>query len=498
MRQLDGLYSLVLRLTKSEKRYFRLFTQLQQGDRLYWHLYELILRENGNDGQVQAAFVARYSAAQFESARKHLYAVLLKSLRNFRADQDLETRLAGQIEEAQILFSKGISALAIAQLQAVQQAALKGEKLALYQWALERELTYRMQSEFRGETEESLIERHETVGMLLRQQIFQHQHTALNHLLLFRYFQQGFTRSPSDDERLNDLLLEEHRINAMPHRSSFESRKLHLHFQAAYFLMTGQYADSLTTYDEMNRLFEQNPLRQQSEGLYYTYLIDGILTGLRSTGDYTRMSAFLDRVEARIRQHPVEVYGLEDLLRSHRMSIHLDQEQFTEALSLFGQSPLVTSPYALNSPTHGQMLLLFYGACASLGLGNHSAALRWINQLLDLPQPTLSQTLYTAVRLFELIIHLDRDDPDHVAYKIRSVEWKLRSHKRLFRAERLVLNSIRLVCQQGWEHAGLSALLDELQALKGSAYDSRLSLLFDFGKWLRTKRAASERQADRR
>ena len=485
MNQINGLYILVLQLTKSEKRYFKLFCQLQQGERLYWQLYELIQREKGNHERIKAAFGEKYSASKFESARKHLYAVLLRSLRVFRADSTLENRLTGQIEEAQILFEKGLSELAITQLKAVQETARQYEKPLLGQWASQLELDYLMHTEFSGQTEESIVARHEQVSALLRQQVFLHQHTAINHLLLFRYFHQGLTRSSTDDEGLHDLLLEEHRINATPHRHSLESRRLHLHFQAAYFLMTGQYNESLDTYQEMETLFSQKNQLPQQTSLYFTYLIDGILTGLKSTRDYPAMELFLNSLEPLARRQPA---GLGELLASHRIAILVSSGKFAEAVELFQQqvSSTIDTENATNL-MHGRALLFFYGAVAHFGRGKSRETLQLINFLLSVPQARISRTLYTATRLVELLVHAEMAGEEYLPYKIRSMEWKLRSQKRLFQAERLVLSVLKQALQQGWQHPSVGTHIEELRALHNSTYDSRLNQLFDFAAWLTAK-----------
>ena len=487
MRQIDGLYTLILRLTKSEKRYFGLFAQLQGGNRLYWQLYELIQQEHGDDERIRTIFYGQHSASQFEAARKHLYAVLLKCLRNYRTDSDVETRLMTQIEEAQLLFSKGIIPLAIDGLRSVQQKAARHELLRIQQWALELELDYLMQREFLHESEESIVDRHEQLNTLLRQQVFNHQHSALNHLLLFRYFQQGQTRSSGDDARLNDLLLEEHRVNALPHRNSVESDKLHLHFQASYFLMTGQYADSLKMYHELNTLFEQQDRLGRQATSYYLYLIDGILMGLKSGRNFDTMHSFIMEIQRAAGQQSDKRYGLSELLTSYQLSIYLEQSQFPEALAMFIQEEATALPLTRSTVTHGRALLLFYGACVHFGVRDFGASLQLINQLLYLPSTALSRSLYTTVRLFELVIHVELGGEDYLPYKIRSIEWKLRAQQRLFRAERLVFQCLRQAGQTGWHHPDLSPIVSELKEVTSNTYDSHLNEFFNFTAWLTRK-----------
>lgn len=73
------LLMLVNTLTKAEKRYFHLCANLQNGDKVYLTLFNLI-DANTSPEQLYTRFCQIQDGKSFETAVKHLYRVLLECL----------------------------------------------------------------------------------------------------------------------------------------------------------------------------------------------------------------------------------------------------------------------------------------------------------------------------------------------------------------------------------------------------------------------------------
>ncbi len=104
MRSVEALQTLVASLTKSEKRYFKLFCDRQEGDKAYWRLYQILEAEPPGAARVQEAFGRYHPLPLLEAARKHLYKMLMKSLRSYHADRSLHQQLLGLLQVVLILF----------------------------------------------------------------------------------------------------------------------------------------------------------------------------------------------------------------------------------------------------------------------------------------------------------------------------------------------------------------------------------------------------------
>ena len=77
--KLNQIILLIQSLSKAEKRYIRLYTNLQNGDKHYMVLYDLAC-EDFSAEQIHKKFCSEVNEKSFEMAAKHLYRVLLDCL----------------------------------------------------------------------------------------------------------------------------------------------------------------------------------------------------------------------------------------------------------------------------------------------------------------------------------------------------------------------------------------------------------------------------------
>ena len=85
--KLNQVMLLIKSLSKAEKRYIRLYTNLQNGDKHYMVLYDLAC-EGFSAEQIYEKFCGKVNEKSFEIAAKHLYRVLLDCLVQLREKQD--------------------------------------------------------------------------------------------------------------------------------------------------------------------------------------------------------------------------------------------------------------------------------------------------------------------------------------------------------------------------------------------------------------------------
>lgn len=483
MHSLEDLIMLVQSLSKSERRYIALFGSPTGGDKAYWQLYELIYKHT-EPKALQRAFLEQHAPLTLEPACRHLYRTLMKCLRGYHANQSVQQRLLGQMQDIEILFNRGFVAASLTELNRAKQLALKHEKFAHFLWLAHRERQFLTEAGFGDLTEADLVARQETTHDVLYHQLFISKHAALLENLLHRYQHSGHTRSPQDDRKLNDLLLEEHQVNRSKRRQSFESDKLHLHFQAAYFLMTGQFNESLKLYTDLERLFDAHRTLWTDEPLYVTNLLNGILTGLRSTRNYPAMRVAIERLRELAAQYPNRRKYLVELALSHELSLFIDQGAFAEGLVELHTYRTTEQSVASRHPA---TLLLFQSALLYFGAGQFTRALAYVNQALNTSAASLSGELYTLFRLLNLLIHIELENHDLLHYEIKSVERTLKKQQKLFQVERVLLNFLKKYIETTYHTDLLTKLSQQLTALANQPHEGQLLRYLDLISWANAK-----------
>lgn len=466
--------------------------RLQEGEKVYISLFEIMDKEKSGERELKVKLKNRFPEAVFEPASKHLYKALMRSLKSFDAEKSIENKLMNLISDVRILFTKGILPLCFSEIERGKKLSLKHEKFFLFLQLARMELQYLTALEFPHVDETELVRRQEKINDILYYELFINKHSSLYELLSHRYAHQGITRSENEIEKLNDLLLEEYQVNANQHYGSFESDKLHLHFQSTYFMMTGNPEQSLQEFYQLNKLFEENEFHWEADPVYYIYLIHGILMGLRWMGKHDDMIFFIHRLEQikpNARSHELFI---RHLILQHQLAIFIDRRKFQEGLPLIvDYEPYITNAYQappnVFATTHFQISVIYFG------MGDFRKSLQHINKVLDVGAAFISYQIYGLCRLVSLLIHVELENDDHLIYSIRSAERKFKTEKKLYRVEKLTIDFVRR-----WIHRTplnsneiLINYYEDLLKLKEDKFENQFLKQFIFLPWIEAKIAGS-------
>ena len=104
MKPSTELFDLISTLTKSEKRFFKLQSSLQSGDKNYVRLFDLIEKMEVYDEEtVKSTFRGEKFINHLPSEKNHLYKLILKSLRSYYSETSVSSMLKQEIKNVEIL-----------------------------------------------------------------------------------------------------------------------------------------------------------------------------------------------------------------------------------------------------------------------------------------------------------------------------------------------------------------------------------------------------------
>jgi len=109
MKPSAELFDLVKSLSKSEKRFFKLSSSLQTGEKNYLQIFDAIEKQTIYDeAALKKQFEKETFVKHFPSEKNHLYKTILKSLRGFHADSSISSVLKQEIKNVEILYHKAL------------------------------------------------------------------------------------------------------------------------------------------------------------------------------------------------------------------------------------------------------------------------------------------------------------------------------------------------------------------------------------------------------
>ena len=109
MKPSTELYDLIKSLTKSEKRFFKLHSALQSGDKNYLRIFDAIDKQKTYDEEgLKKQFAKETFIRHLPSEKNHLYKLILKALRAYHSESSISGILKQEIKNIEILYQKAL------------------------------------------------------------------------------------------------------------------------------------------------------------------------------------------------------------------------------------------------------------------------------------------------------------------------------------------------------------------------------------------------------
>ena len=122
MNKAISLVVLIKSMSKSEKRFFKLYSKIQSGHKAYYALFNLMQKTEEVD-LIHKLFMARYPDTSFDVTVRHLNRVLLDCLVHLRKSKDIQTKLFNKLTRSEILFERGLVDDSYAELRKARKLA---------------------------------------------------------------------------------------------------------------------------------------------------------------------------------------------------------------------------------------------------------------------------------------------------------------------------------------------------------------------------------------
>lgn len=492
MAKADTLIRLVHTLTKAEKRYFRLYTSLQQGGKDYVKLFDLL---EGNifahTTAARKAFSHAYPEASYEVCSKYLYKVIMDCLLHLRLQHNQHANLAGSLIKTTILFERSLHEKAQHELQRIQQSASKSEQHLLLLSALQQEMQAMHMLDFGEISEKELLTKQTAISSVIRSIRHNHQHHNLYELLRHRLLHKGTVRTAQQKEALNELLLHELDLVSKMPPETLESIKTHLLFQANYFLITGNYKEALKTFYELNKLLETHEEVWAHTPAEHLYVIEGILDSLRSTGHYKELHLFLGKIRRFKSEAPYIEVMVHRLLFIYETASYIDCGDFEHALALHEEYGQILFRYMHLLDTGKQAEIHLYRALVHLGNEDSNSAYASLEQVLQHTGTYSHLPIFRTFKLIHLLLHYEMGNFEYIHYETRAFRRHLQAdNKRSHLLERTVIRFLRLgelSPVMANRIAMWKKISQQFDKIRESRYEMQLMKLFDFSAWIEAK-----------
>ena len=132
MAKKGNLFLFIKSLSKSEKRYFRIYAGMSGKEANYLRLFDAIEgQEEYNEAEIRKKFKGEKFVSQLHVTKIYLTELILKALRNYHSDTSVHSKLLDLIKDIELLFDKELYDLCYYKIMKAEELAGKYEELAL-------------------------------------------------------------------------------------------------------------------------------------------------------------------------------------------------------------------------------------------------------------------------------------------------------------------------------------------------------------------------------
>ncbi|HVU56529.1 MAG TPA: hypothetical protein VHD83_15795 [Puia sp.] len=483
---------LVKSLSASEKRYFKLASSIQTGDKDYITLFDIIDKSpSGDEKHIKKRFAAASDASLNHSAR-YLLKVLTDCLIQLKLEKDTFFGMLQEIMRSRILKERSLGTEGNDHLKKVRQLASHSQQRWIEYFTYRDELNFLSDTDFTGINDKDLVGTQMQAREILRDLNSIQNHYSLYELLKYRIVHSGKIFSEENKKQLYDLMLSEMALVAEKSKYNFTSQKLHLLFQSFFFIEIADYRSALTTFHSLNRLFEQNLSLLDHPPLDYFSTLGGIIDSLHMLKQYEEMNFYLEKLAELDKPSYPEYFRhqIKKTICIFRIAMLTDAGDFKTAREFVRSMDAdMLHLYSLINEEKSWEIY-FYCSLAFFGNKDMKKAHHYIGKAMQLYNPSPQLFIYRAVRLLNIMIYYENDDSDYLEYELRSYKRLFRKNNALLGIENLLIRFI--TAQPNKVRKRLPdnesrQFLQKIDSISQDKYERQLLKYFDFAGWVRNK-----------
>lgn len=447
MKPSTELFKLIKSLTKSEKRFFKLSSSLQAGDKNYLKLFDYIDASSEYD---EAALKEEFKKETFikhlPSEKNHLYKLILKSLRAYHADQNLNSILKQEIKNIEILYGKALYKECEKFLQRAKGLAQKHEKFyywyELINWEKKLLDSAFESGDFDADLDKLVEEEEFVIARLRNLAEYTMIYSKIN--LIFR--SGGFTRNETEKQQV-EAIADYHLIKGKNTALSSKAASICYYIKGLCAAANRNYDDSFTFFNRTKEILDNKPDIKIDVGQRYLNTLIHLLRCYIDTGAYKEAAALIQDIrdlEGTKGFNSLDI-SVRIFANSYNQELTLLHKlgEFEKAVGLIPQIEERQHEFDEKISKELSLLLTYNKAYSYFGIGDFKTALAYLNEVLNDNEQNLRQDVYSFARMFNLIVHFELENYDFLEYVVKSTNRYLSKQERDYQIENTCLKYIR-------------------------------------------------------
>lgn len=490
---LQEIHELIKSLSRTEKRYFKLFTQFQQGDKSYLKLFDIMDKQVlYNEKMIIEKFTSKNKVSNFAAVKKYLFNQVISSVKSYGVYKDSDSVHTDLIETYKVLQFKGLHGQSEKLLKRIKAVTLQDDAFIRHFYVLLMEYLREM---FNTENPsvskvQQILEEKKHVFKIIENYTLVGDPFSYQRLYLRKRL---YCRTKKEKDELTKLMMPVLKTSEtdMMSQTALGLRSMGL---VDYYMAIGNPSkafDVSKTYIEWrkkegwHRKVSADILTESQQHLWLC-VRSGIYDGFAEN-----MQQFKTLIDT-ITNKQLFMLGYERWY-NYSFIYYNRTGQFTEALSFIEKEKSTMSAAGNDFSMKAKIMLWYFTAYNNYVMKDYRAALKMIQKIMNTTNEEMEE--FSFAKLLLMFIHYDLGNYELLEYQVRSFHRLLQKTERMYRCEKVLVDFFKTVSGADTNkirQQQLEALKKEVTKLFKTYYEKGLSFYFDLESWIESQLTGKE------
>lgn len=497
MKKNDRLFLLIKSLTKSEKRFFKIYSARHViGDKnKYVQLFDAIDRQKAYN---EAALLKKFKNEKFINrltvAKAYLYELILRSMNSYHTQNSVTAQLREFLGNITFLYEKGLYEQATKIINKSIKLIEEYEYLSFLPEIIHWQKKLIAAQSYISVKEEDLHTLHNKEQSITNQLHNINDYWLLQAQLYHHQNHRGLGGKQVDLDRLQQLMQHDLLANQQS-AGSLQAQIYRYRLYATYYFITRNFPDCYTYSKKIVALLEEHPKRLALEPMLYVQSINNVLNISGMLGKAEEKAHYLGQLQkmmeakqwAKVESVQIKLF---ESFYYHSLTNCINEGYFEQGVHIVEAVEKGLHQFAHKIDVMGKVMLCFYSFHICFYTENFERAHQWLQQILAYPSHMIRQDIYLFAHLLNLLSTYEQQNKLLLQHTILKTYRFLYQKENTFQLEKIILDLIRQL-PQIQTIADFEAILPQLQQqlleLKQDSFERKIFAYFDFVSWIQSK-----------
>ncbi len=483
---LQEIYELVKSLSKTEKRYFKLYTQFQQGDKSYLKLFDILDKQlSYEEKKINQKFIAKNKVTNFPAVKKYLFDQIIASIKSYGAYKDLDSDHTDLIETYKVLHYKGLHGQSERLLKKIKKVTWDDDAFIRHFYVLLMEYLremFNVDDPSVSRVHQILEEKKQTFNIIQNYtevgDLFSYQRLYLRKKL--------YCRTKKEKDELTKLMTPVLNTTEsdMMSRTALAMRNMGL---CDYYMAIGKPEKAFETskvYLEL-RTSHSDKIDTTTIAEYLQHLWLCIRSGIYK-GFEENINKFKTLID-KIHNQQKFLMGYERWY-NYSFIYYNRRGEFTKALEFLMLEKTTMDRVGNNFSMKAKIMLWYFTAYNNYAIKDYRAALKMIQKIMNNTNEGMEE--FSFAKLLLMFIHYDLKNYELLEYQVRSYLRLMHKTERLYKCEKIMLDFFKTISgidtgkQRQYQ---LEELKQQINSIFKAHYERGFSFYFDIHSWMESQ-----------